>query len=98
MTAPEQSPKDPQMHRFLSATPNARVFVQRVRHNGEIRDAEPGTVLTTGDVIAVSGRREVHRSRPVQPHPLDDVGHRDRLAHGAMTMPGLEQTVPVEGL
>ena len=39
--------------------PNARVFVQRVRHNGEIHDAEPGTVLTTGDVIAVSGRREV---------------------------------------
>ena len=39
--------------------PNARVFVQRIRRDGAVLEAEPTTVLAKGDVIAVSGRREV---------------------------------------
>jgi putative transport protein len=39
--------------------PNARVFVQRIRHNGQISEAQPTMVLAKGDVVAVSGRREV---------------------------------------
>jgi putative transport protein len=39
--------------------PNARVFVHRVRRAGKIIEAEPTTVLAPGDVVAVSGRREV---------------------------------------
>ena len=39
--------------------PNARVFVHRIRRDGKIIEAEPTTVLAAGDVIAVSGRREV---------------------------------------
>jgi putative transport protein len=39
--------------------PDARVFVQRIRRNGAVLEAEPTTALAKGDVIAVSGRREV---------------------------------------
>ena len=39
--------------------PNARVFVQRLHRDGEVIEAEPTTVLAKGDIVAVSGRREV---------------------------------------
>ena len=39
--------------------PNARVFVQRVYRDGQIIEAEPTTVLAKGDIVAISGRREV---------------------------------------
>jgi putative transport protein len=39
--------------------PDARVFVERIRRNGVIEDATADTVLREGDVIAVSGPREV---------------------------------------
>jgi putative transport protein len=39
--------------------PDARVFVMRVRHNGEIEDATADTVLHEGDVVAVAGARDV---------------------------------------
>jgi putative transport protein len=38
--------------------PDARVFVQRVRHNGSVEDATADTVLQAGDAIAVAGPRE----------------------------------------
>jgi putative transport protein len=38
--------------------PDARVFVQRVRHDGTILDATADTVLNEGDVVAVAGARE----------------------------------------
>jgi putative transport protein len=38
--------------------PDARVFVQRVRHGGKILDATADTVLNEGDVVAVAGARE----------------------------------------
>jgi putative transport protein len=39
--------------------PNARVFVQRIHRNGVIIEAEPTMVLAHGDIVAISGRREV---------------------------------------
>lgn len=38
--------------------PGLRVFVERVRRGGKITDADAGTVLQAGDVVAISGRRE----------------------------------------
>lgn len=40
-----------------------RLFVERIRRDGQIIKLEPGTVLAAGDVIAVSGRREFVVSR-----------------------------------
>lgn len=39
--------------------PNERLFVERVRRNGEIIEAGPDTVIQAGDIVAVAGRREV---------------------------------------
>ena len=39
--------------------PGERVFVERVRRDGQIIAADPTTVLRAGDVVAISGRREV---------------------------------------
>jgi putative transport protein len=39
--------------------PNSRVFVQRVRRNGNVTEASADTVLHGGDVLAVAGAREV---------------------------------------
>jgi putative transport protein len=36
-----------------------RFYVERLRRNGEIIALTPGTVLEAGDIVAVSGRREV---------------------------------------
>ena len=38
--------------------PNARVFIQRIRRNGIIEEANADTVLQEGDVLAVAGARE----------------------------------------
>jgi putative transport protein len=38
--------------------PQARVFVQRIRRNGVIEEANADTVLREGDVVAVAGARE----------------------------------------
>ena len=39
--------------------PDQRVFVERLRRNGEIIEAGPDTVIQAGDIVAVAGRREV---------------------------------------
>ncbi len=39
--------------------PDQRVFVQRIRQEGQILDATADTVIHAGDVVAVAGRREV---------------------------------------
>lgn len=39
--------------------PNQRLFIQRLRRNGIIEEANADTVLQEGDVIAVAGAREV---------------------------------------
>jgi putative transport protein len=39
--------------------PGLRVFIERVRRGDELIDAHPNTVLCAGDVIAVSGPRQI---------------------------------------
>lgn len=39
--------------------PDQRVFIERIRQNGQIMDATADTVIYAGDVVAVAGRREV---------------------------------------
>jgi putative transport protein len=39
--------------------PGTRLFVQRIRRGQELMEPTPETVLQAGDVVAVSGRREV---------------------------------------
>jgi putative transport protein len=39
--------------------PDSRIFIQRIRRDGQIIDATADTVLKEGDVIAVAGAREV---------------------------------------
>jgi putative transport protein len=39
--------------------PDARVFIQRIRHNGTVEDATADTVLHEGDLVTVAGAREV---------------------------------------
>ena len=39
--------------------PNARLFIQRIRRGGQIIDATADTALKEGDVVAISGEREV---------------------------------------
>jgi len=39
--------------------PDARLFVQRIRRDGQIIDATADTVLKAGDVVAVAGPRDV---------------------------------------
>ena len=39
--------------------PDQRVFVQRIRQNGQIKDATADTMIHAGDVVAVAGRRDV---------------------------------------
>ena len=36
----------------------ARMFVSRIRRNGDLIEATPDTVIAVGDVVAISGRRE----------------------------------------
>jgi putative transport protein len=38
--------------------PNARLFIQRIRRNGAIQEANPDTILEESDVVAVAGTRE----------------------------------------
>ena len=42
-----------------SMVPDARLFVQRIRRDGQIIDATADTVLKEGDVVAIAGEREV---------------------------------------
>ena len=39
--------------------PEDRLFIQRIRRGDRIIEAEPGTVVETGDVLALSGPRQV---------------------------------------
>jgi putative transport protein len=39
--------------------PEQRVFIQRIRHRGQIIDATADTAIEAGDVVAIAGRRDV---------------------------------------
>jgi putative transport protein len=43
---------------FESALAPQRIFVERVRDNGNVHDAEPATMLEMNTVVAIAGRRE----------------------------------------
>jgi putative transport protein len=58
--------------------PGQRVFVQRIRSGGEIRDATADTVIHAGDVLAVAGRRDVLVS--LVGEGADEVDDRELLA------------------
>ena len=82
--------------------PNQRLFIQRLRRNGIIEEANADTVLQEGDVIAVAGAREVllsviyeraklvavsgGRPMPVSPDPVLEADDPELL------------NVPVEGI
>jgi putative transport protein len=54
----------------LEAMPReVRVFISRIRHEGRIIDPEPGTVVHSGDVIAVITRTEALMERGTQIGP-----------------------------
>ncbi len=66
-----------------SLVPDARLFIQRLRRDGQIIDATADTVLQAGDVVAIAGEREV-LVRVLQ--EAEEVEDRELLA------------VPVEGV
>ena len=49
-----------------------RLFIERIRRNGQIIELKPDTVLAAGDVIAISGRREFVVSRLPGSHEVED--------------------------
>jgi putative transport protein len=59
--------------------PNARLFVQRIRRGKELLIPKPDTVLEAGDLLAISGRREVlvrvlgEKATEVDDHELLDI-------------------------
>lgn len=84
--------------------PNARLFIQRIRRNGVIQEANPDTILEEGDVVAVAGAREAL---------VGVVNERVRLVASAGARPGLSNradegaievddpellSVPIEGV
>src|SRR5687768_4667355 len=66
-----------------SMVSGARLFIQRIRRDGQIIDATADTVLQAGDVVAVAGEREV-LVRVLQ--EADEVDDKELLA------------VPIEGV
>src|SRR5882672_1362440 len=57
--------------------PDARLFIQRIRRDGQIIDATADTVLQAGDVVAIAGEREI-LVRVLQ--EADEVEDRELLA------------------
>ena len=43
--------------------PDVRVFIVRIRHDGELVEAQPSSVVHLNDVVAVVARQEVHVER-----------------------------------
>jgi putative transport protein len=82
--------------------PNQRVFIQRLRRNGIIEEANADTVLQEGDVIAVAGAREVLLSVIYERAKLMAVSGARPMP--VSTEPALETddpellNVPVEGI
>jgi putative transport protein len=54
--------------------PDQRVFVQRIRRDGQILEATSDTVIRAGDVVAVAGRREVLVNLVGTAQEVDDRG------------------------
>jgi putative transport protein len=67
-----------------SLLPEQRVFVLRIRRGGKVKDATADTVIQSGDIVAIAGRREVLVK--LIGAAAEEVNDRDLLA------------VPVEGV
>jgi putative transport protein len=83
--------------------PNARVFIQRIRRNGVIEEANADTILREGDIAAVVGAREVLVSIIGERNRLQAVSGSSALANsgdgGVIEMDDPELlNVPVEGI
>jgi putative transport protein len=84
--------------------PNARLFIQRIRRNGVIQEANPDTILEEGDVVAVAGAREAlvgvvnERVRLVASAGVRS-GLSNRADEGAIEVDDPELlSVPIEGV
>jgi putative transport protein len=84
--------------------PNARLFIQRIRRNGVIQEANPDTILEEGDVVAVAGARDAlvsvvnERVRLVASAGARS-GLSNRADEGAIEVDDPELlSVPVEGV
>lgn len=64
--------------------PDQRVFVQRIRRDGQVLDATTDAVIHAGDIVALAGRREVLVN--LVGSAADEVNDRELLA------------VPIEGV
>lgn len=69
--------------------PGARLFVQRIRRNGVIEEANADTVLREGDVVAVAGAREAL---------VNIIGERAKLmaVSGARDLASVASSVAIE--
>lgn len=67
------------------ASDGRRIFIERARVNGEIRDPEPGLKLKKGDIIVLGARREeiVKESAHLGP----EVADHELLSFGAENLP-----------
>src|SRR5580692_9956339 len=64
--------------------PEQRVFIQRIRRGADIREATSDTVIQSGDIVAVAGRRDILTG--LIGKTAEEVDDRDLLA------------VPIEGV
>ncbi len=84
--------------------PNARLFIQRLRRNGVIQEANPDTILEEGDVVAVAGAREalvgvVNERVRLVASAGSRVSSLDRADEGAIEVDDPELlSVPIEGV
>jgi putative transport protein len=82
--------------------PEHRLFVHRIRRGERILEAEPGTVLAAGDVIALSAPRQIivewigRRAEEVEDRELLDFSLRARPAtlHNGHTLAVPESSMP----
>jgi putative transport protein len=56
----------------------ARVFIERIRHDGQIQDARAATVVSAGDIVAIAGKRDVLIG--VVGHAAEEVDDPEMLA------------------
>ncbi|MDE6140310.1 MAG: aspartate-alanine antiporter [Alistipes sp.] len=69
----------------MMAAQQRRIFVERIRHRGVVRDAEPRMFISRGDVLVVSGRRRfVIEEETWIGHEVEDA---DLINFPVMTMP-----------
>ena len=75
-----------------------RTSIERIRHGGQIIDAEPASVVHKGDVIAIVGRRNVLVESDLGIGPeIHDVGARVSVPLALRREPHQAQRAPERG-